>query len=155
MLRITKEFIKTYNFESVGLTFPQDNTQISYRPRKGVNLPPSVDENMTALKKKFVDIFFKKYEGNYVKLEVHCQIKESSMRKYLKGTRTITRDAIAKFCIGTKLTLEESAELFTLHGHSLEPTKQRFDALVVNALQDGDDIGIFFETCKEYRVKIE
>ena len=76
------------------------------------------------------------------------------MRKYLKGTRKITREAVAKFCIGTKLSVEQSKKLFTLQGHSLEPDTQLFDALVVNALQDGDDINIFFDTCKEYKINI-
>lgn len=155
MERITKEFIKTNNFESVGLSFTEDNMPRSYKPRKGMILPPSDNENMTDLGKEFASIFFKKHKGNYAQLEVRCQINESIMRKYLKGTRKITRDALAKFCIGSQLTVEESEKLFTLQGHSLEPTKQRFDALVVNALQDRDDIETFFDTCEEYGVNID
>ena len=154
MEKITKEFIATHNFESDGLVFPQDATQISYRPSQGMILPPSADENMKDLRKKLSAISARKYE-NFAQLEIRCQINESSMRKYLKGTRNITRESLAKFCIGSQLTVEESEELFTLQGHSLEPAKQRFDALVVNALQDRDDIGTFFETCEEYGVKID
>ena len=152
MLRTTKEFIRRNNFESDGIFF-QDIERKIYRPRLGMNLPPTVDEQMKTLRKKFTMIFMKNYE-NLAQLEVRCGINESIMRKYLKGTRKITRETVAKICVGTPLTIEESEGLFTLQGHSLEPEKQLFDALVVNAIQDGDDINIFFETCEKYGLKI-
>ena len=153
MIRVSKEFIKTHNFKSDGLTFPQDITQKSYRPIDGTKLPPSADDQMNTLRKKFTIIFTDKYE-NFAQLEVRCQINESIMRKYLNRSRKITRESVAKLCVGTPLTLEESDELFTLQGHSLEPDKQRFDALIVNAIQDGDDIGTFLDTCKKYGLNI-
>ena len=153
MIRITKEFLKTHNFKFDGLTFPQDITQKSYRPIDSTKLPPSANEHMNTLRKKFTTIFTTKYE-NFAQLEVRCQINESIMRKYLKGTRKITRESVAKLCVGTPLTLEESDELFTLQGHSLEHDKQLFDALIVNAIQDGDDIGTFLDTCKKYGLNI-
>lgn len=152
MLRISKEFIKTKVFEADGLIFLSNIKEV-YRPRSDMKLPPSVDEQMKNLRKRFASIFATKYK-NFAQLEVRCGISESIMRKYLKGTRKITRETVAKICIGTPLTIEESEELFTLQGHSLEPDKQRFDALVVNAIQDKDDIGIFIETCKEYGIDL-
>ena len=150
--RITKEFIRTHKFESDGLNFPDE--KVSYRPRPGMKLPPSAEENFATLRIKITEIFTERYGKNFAKFESDCSISEAIMRKYLKGTRTITREALAKFCIGTRLTLEQSRELFTLQGHSLEPATQRFDFLVVNALQDGDDINIFYETCQENNLKI-
>ena len=148
--RITKEFIKKNNFEE---NQPTDE-EIYFRPKKGMRLPPSEQENLTTLKIKFLELFMKHYKNNFAKLEVDCFISEASMRKYLSGDRRITREVIAKFCVGTKLSLEQSSELFTLQGHSLEPENQRLDALIVNALQDDDDINIFFDTCDEYKIKI-
>jgi len=153
LIRITKDFIKNHDFKFDGFNFP-DDAEIYFRPRKGMKLPPSVGENLATLKIKLVEFFEKHYKKNFAKLEANCAIHEASMRKYLKGTRKITREVIAKFCVGTKLSLEQSATLFTLQGHSLEPEKQLFDALVVNALQDGDDINIFFDTCQEYKLDI-
>lgn len=153
MIRITKEFLKTHNFKFDGITFPQDITQKSYRPIDGTKLPPSADDQMNTLRKKFATIFTTNYK-NFAQLEVRCQINESIMRKYLNRSRKITRESVAKLCVGTPLTLEESDELFTLQGHSLEPDKQRFDALIVNAIQDGDDIGTFLDTCQEYGLNI-
>ena len=150
---ITKEFIKTNKFESDGLNFPEDE-EIYFRPRKGMKLPPTAEENLTTLKIKLLELFEEHYSRNFGKLDADCTISEASMRKYLKGTRKITREVIAKFCIGTKLSVEQSAELFTLHGNRLDTENQLFDALVVNALQDGDDINIFYETCQEYNINI-
>lgn len=150
--RITKEFIRTNNFESDGLNFPDE--EIYFRPRPGMKLPPSAEENFATLRTKIIEIFTKRYGKNFANFESSCSISEAIMRKYIKGTRKITRVALAKFCIGTRLTLEQSAELFTLQGHSLEPATQQFDALVVDALKTGDDINIFYETCQKYSVDI-
>ena len=152
--RITKEFIRINTFRSDGLSFSSETEEIYFRPRKGMKLPPSAEENFATLKIKLLELFQEHHKGNFAKLEVNCSISEPAMRKYLKGTRKITREVIAKFCVGTKLSLEQSAELFTLQGHSLEPDHQRFDALVVNALQDGDDINNFYDTCQEYKINI-
>ena len=152
MNRITKDFIRTHNFKSDGINFPDEDK--NFRPRRGMKLPPSEEENFATLKIKLIELFMEHYEKNFAKLEAKCTISEAAMRKYLKGSRKITREVIAKFCVGTKLTVEQSAELFTLQGHSLEPEKQLFDALVVDALQDGDDINIFYDTCQEYKINI-
>lgn len=152
--RITKEFIKINIFSSDGLSFSSETEEIYFRPRKGMKFPLSAEDNLTTLRIKLLELFVKRYKKNFAKLEADCAISEASMRKYLKGTRKITREVIAKFCVGTRLSVEQSAELFTLQGHSLEPENQLFDALVVNALQDGDDINIFFDTCQEYQIDI-
>ena len=153
--RITKKSIKKKSFESDGLEiFSEEEENIYFRPRKGMKLPPSAEENFATLKIKLLELFQEHHKGNFAKLEVNCSISEPAMRKYLKGTRKITREAVAKFCIGTKLSLEQSKKLFTLQGHSLESDTQLFDALVVNALKDGDDIKIFFDTCQEYKINI-
>ena len=151
MLRITKDFLKTNKFESDGLIFLDEEK--NFRLREGMNLPPSAEENFLKLRKKITAFFATRYK-NFSQVEIRCDINESIMRKYLNGKRKITREALAKFCVGTKLSVEQSKELFTLQGHSLEPEKQRFDALVVNALQDGDDIEIFYDTCEEFGIKI-
>ena len=151
MNRITKEFLCTNNFKSAGIIFYEE--QKNFRLNPSMNLPPSAGVQCIKLRKKFITIFAERYK-NYSQFESRCSISESLMRKYLKGTRKITREAVAKICIGTKLSLEESAELFTLQGHSLEPETQLFDAIIVNAIQDGDDIEDFFDTCEEFGIQI-
>ena len=77
------------------------------------------------------------------------------MRKYLRGVpdHKITRVAIGKLCVGLTMSVEESNELFKLEGHSLEPENNLFDAIVVDALQCGDDVDVFIETCKEFKIR--
>lgn len=146
-MRITKDFIKNHKFKFDGLNFPQEFEENNFRLRAGMFLPPSVELQIIEVRKKLSSIVAKNYE-NFAQIEVSCDINESTMRKCLNGRRKITRETLAKFCIGTKLTVEQSEELFTLQGHSLEPETQLFDALIVNALQDGDDIEIFLKLAK-------
>ena len=153
-MRITKDFIKNHNFEFDGLNFPEEVEEKNFRLRAGMKLPPSADSQIIELRKALSTIYTKNYE-NYAQVEVRCDINESTMRKCLNGSRRITRETLAKFCVGTKLTVEQSTKLFTLQGHSLEPEKQLFDALIVNALQDGDDIEIFYDTCEEVGLKFD
>jgi len=155
LFKITKDFIKNHKFESDGLNFPEEVEEKSFRLRAGMKLPPSADLQSLELRKKFSALFVTKYGNNYAQLEIKCDINENTMRKYLNGRRNITRIALAKFCIGTKLTVEQSAELFTLQDRSLDTKNNQFDAVVVNALQDGDDIEIFYETCEEIGLKID
>ena len=153
MLRITKKFLRENNFSCDGINFDEDEEEKFFRPRRDMYLPPSADEQMSILRIKF-DKLMRAKKKSYAQLEVLCDINESTMRKYLNGQRSITRNAVAKFCVGLQLTIEQSEELFLLQGHCLDAKHNRFDALVVNALQDGDDIGIFFETCKEFNIEI-
>ena len=148
---VTKEYIHSNEFIADEAPFEKSRQFCRLQPSD--NLPPTEEEMQTKLRQIFASIFATKFD-NYSQLETACNISEHIMRKYLKGTRKITREAVAKFCIGTKLSLEQSKKLFTLQGHSLEPDTQLFDALVVNALQDGDDIKIFFDTCQEYKINI-
>ena len=80
------------------------------------------------------------------------------MRKYIRGNlkekgRNISRMAIAKICVGIPLSVDEADKLFRLEGHSLEPESALLDAIVVDALKCGDDIGSFYATCEELNIK--
>lgn len=61
--------------------------------------------------------------------------------------------AIAKISVGIPLSIKESNDLFIMEGHSLEPENNLLDAIVVDALQCGDDISIFLETCEEFGIR--
>ncbi|HCB94106.1 MAG TPA: hypothetical protein DEP57_09955, partial [Selenomonas sp.] len=83
---------------------------------------------------------------------------EDAMRKYIRGNlkekgRNISRMAIAKICVGIPLSLDEADNLFRLEGHSLEPESALLDAIVVDALNCGDNIKTFYETCSEFKIK--
>ncbi len=156
---INKEYIRTHAFSVDGLHFAAEDHDVSYRLHKDDDLPTTIESNRIALRKEFVRIFHSHFDGNFAKLEVRTGINESTMRKYLRGNlsnkgRNITREAVAKLCVGIPLPVEESNKLFILQGHSLEPEHGLFDAIVVDALQCGDDIQNFYETCGEFGIKI-
>lgn len=147
---VTKEYLHSNEF--IADEAPIQKTEPSYRLNQSDPLPPSCEELQAELRKHFSSIFATTFE-NFNQMEIACNISEPSMRKYLKGTRKITIYAVAKFCIGAKLTVEETVELFKLYGHIISPDIYRFDAVVIDAIQCGDDIGTFYETCKECGLK--
>ena len=156
---ITKEYIYTHHFESDGL-FSQKAVEvenISYRLHKGDVLPTRLSESPNKLRQEFAKIFFDRFNGSYDKLQAKTGISENAMRKYLRKEkgRNITRMAVAKFSVGIPLVIEEADRLFRLEGHSLEPESKLLDAIVVDALQCGDDIGAFYETCEELGIKVD
>ena len=147
---ITKEFLHSHEF--IADEAPIQKTETSYRLNQSNSLPPSCEELQAELRKNFSSIFASTF-ANYAQMEIACNISEASMRKYLNGGRPITFLAITKFCIGAKLTVEKTVELFKLQGHIIRPDLYRFDAAVIDAVQCGDSIDVFYETCKECGLK--
>ena len=153
---INKEYIRTHEFVCDGITFPDEKDKVSYRLSVGGSRGKKWKEQQIKLRQEFSNIFFTRFEGNYAKLHTRTGISEDSMRKYLRGVsdHKITRVAIGKLCVGINLSIDESNELFKLEGHSLEPENKLLDAIVVDALQCGDDIDDFIETCKEFKIRV-
>lgn len=156
--KINKDYIRSHSFSSDGLTFDRKHSTATSKLRPGDSgLPMSPDKKVIMLRREFARLFTAPtpYNGNYAKLETRTGLNEASMRKYLRGDRTITRIAVAKLCVGTPLTLEKSEELFSLQGHSLEPEEQLFDAIVVDAINCGDDISKFYESCTSFGIQLD
>ncbi len=154
--KINKEYIRTHKFACDGITFPDAKEKISYRLSVGGPTSEKWQKQRIKLRQEFSNIFFTRFDGNYAKLHTRTGISEDSMRKYLRGVpdHKITRVAIGKICYGIPLSIEESNELFKLEGHSLEPENNLLDAIVVDALQCGDDVDDFIETCKEFKIRV-
>ena len=156
--KIDKEYIRNHTFSSDGLTFDREHsTATAMLHPSDSGLPMSPDKKVIMLRRELSRLFTAPtpYNGNYAKLETRTGLNEASMRKYLRGDRTITRIAVAKLCVGTPLTLGKSEELFSLQGHSLEPEEQLFDAIVVDAINCGDDISKFYESCASFEIKLD
>ena len=156
---ITKEYIRKHDFDSDGISSRDTAEDVSYRLHQGDALPMALAQNSTKLRKEFVNLFYNHFDGNFAKLEARTGITEDAMRKYLRGNlknkgRNISRMAVAKICVGIPLSLDEADKLFRLEGHSLEPESALLDAIVVDALNCGDDIEAFCATCAELKVKI-
>lgn len=155
---ITKDYIRTHDFASDGLSCHAATEKMSYRLQQGDPLPLTLAQNPTELRKKFLRLFQDHFDGNFANLEARTGITEYAMRKYLRGNlkengRNISRMAVAKICVGIPLSIDEADKLFRLEGHSLEPESALLDAIVVDALKCGDDIGTFYATCEELNIK--
>ncbi len=155
---ITKEYIRKHDFNSDGISFRDTAEDVSYRLHQGDALPMSLAQNSAKLRKEFINLFSSHFNGNFAKLEARTGITEDAMRKYIRGNlkekgRNISRMAIAKICVGIPLSLDEADNLFRLEGHSLEPESALLDAIVVDALNCGDNIETFYETCSEFKIK--
>ncbi|MBO6236374.1 MAG: hypothetical protein J6N22_06615 [Schwartzia sp.] len=154
---IDKQYIRDHTFSSDGLTFPVEHNTATAMLRPGDSgIPLPSEKKQVLLQREFSRIFAAPtpYNGNFAKLETRTGLTEAIMRKYLRGARPITRVAVAKLCVGTPLTLEQSIPLFSMQGHSLDPEEQLFDAIVVDAINCGDDIGTFYESCASFGIQL-
>ena len=156
--KINKDYIRSHTFFSDGLTFDREHSTATAMLRPDdPGLPMLPEKKEVMLRREFSRLFTAPtpYNGNYAKLETRTGLNEAIMRKYLRGDRTITRISVAKLCVGTPLTMEKSEELFTMQGHSLEPEEQLFDAIVVDAINCGDDISKFYESCAAFGIQLD
>ncbi|MBR3745894.1 MAG: hypothetical protein IKP64_09300 [Selenomonadaceae bacterium] len=145
---ITKEFIRTHEFQAD--CAPVEYPAQSFRLNPNQNLPPSPDEMQNDLRKVFAEIMATTFKKNYALMDNRCSISEAAMRKYLNGSRPINFFAVAKFCIGAKLSVEKLYELAKLCGHIVSPEIYLLDAIVVGALKCGDTIDVFYDETIEF-----
>ena len=145
---VNKEFIKTNKF----VADVQDETyhQSANRLIKSDNLPPLPETQRNLLRQRFANIVIICFDKNMQQMEVNCNISESNMRRYLNGLRRITFYAVVKLCIGAKVSIETAEEMCKLQGHIIDANAYLFDAIFIDALKCHDDIGTFFDTCKEF-----
>lgn len=143
---IDKDFIRTHEF--LANVAPIKHAAQSFRVN-AYDLPPAPDEMQTDLRKKFAAIMATAF-GDYATLESRCFISEAAMRKYLNGHRPINLFAVAKICVGARLSLKEADELFKLCGHILSPKDFRLDAIVVDTLKCGENIEDFYDSTKRF-----
>ena len=145
---ITKEFIRTHEFKADRA--PDEHGAQSFRLMPGQYLPPAPDEMQSELRKNFAAIFATTFRKNYALMDSRCNISEAAMRKYLNGRRPINTFVVARFCVGARLSLEKTCELFKLCGHILSPEVYRLDAIVVDTLKCGETIEDFYRATKDY-----
>ena len=148
--QVNKEFIRTHDFIA---NFPiidhKSRENKSLRPSSESNLPPKPEDLQLKLRQKFSSINATAFK-NFAQMEVRCDIKENTMRSYIKGRRSITLFAVAKLCVGAKLSVEATKELFKLYGHIMDTNYYRFDAIIIDAVKCKDDIDVFYETCEKF-----
>lgn len=149
---ITKDYIQQHTFPYDGLHFPESDS-VGYCLAPGAVLPAGAEENRNLLRIRLTSLVAKKFP-NTGNMESSCGISYELVKKYVNGSRRVTRASLAKLCVGMGLSVEEAQDLFRLEGHSLEPEINLLDAVVVDALQCGDGISVFAEECEKYGLKL-
>jgi hypothetical protein len=150
---ITKQYIKTHTFQSDGLYFSRTEEASFRLSSNSASLPATSEQNNIRLRKELFSLTSTKFPSNAA-MEAACGVSYELIKKNISGKRRITRATLAKLCVGMGLSVEKAQELFRLEGHSLEPDINRLDAIVVDALQCGDDISTFFEECEEFGLNL-
>ena len=135
--------IRKMDFEKVEVSefFSENETNSSYRlTDKNISAMPNETTDITLLRVRLSDLFHERVQ-NYTQLELNCDIKRDSFQKALrcKNGRNIKYKFLAKFCIGAKLSVEETKELFLLMGHELSE-RSRYDYILLCEIENGGSI---------------
>ena len=149
---INREYIRSHQFKSDGFFIERDRT--SSRISSDAVLPDTKEKKQVQLRKRLNSLIHEKLDGSSAKIEAACGVSYELVRKYMSGGRKVTRETLAKLCVGMGLSVEEAQQLFQLQGHSLEPDINRLDAILVDVLKCGEDIHVFYEECEEFGLPI-
>lgn len=149
-MSVTKEEMNEKNFESV-----ENETIVKMeKPRYRVtdddmkDIPTEKDIKIK-LRKEITDLFVKKIQADYIQLTSKTSIKESTFRKWAKDKRSISKEHLAMFVIGLKISEDKARELFILQGNPLS-VNNSFNKIVNNAIRDMDPIDNFIDELKHY-----
>ncbi|MFR2778906.1 MAG: hypothetical protein ACLTA8_10730 [Intestinibacter bartlettii] len=149
---VNKEYIKNNKFKKTGLEYEKrEQEQKSYRLSDDQikNLGIDITNRKVELRKNISKIAADKFSLDYSKIDLKCNIGESAMRKYLKGTRNMSRAALMRFCSGADITVEEAQALFILFGHALDPKNNLVDAIVIDNIRCKEGIEVLYEECEK------
>ena len=150
--QINREYIRSHQFKSDGLFIERERASGRIGPK--TVLPESPEEKQIQLRKRLNSLIHEKLDGSSAKIEAACGVSYELVRKYMGGRRKVTRDTLAKLCVGMGVSVEEAQQLFQLQGHSLEPDINRFDAILVDVLKCSEDIRVFYDECEEFGIQI-
>lgn len=88
-------------------------------------------------------------DSDYNIIELLCRIPSDTLKKGIAGKYKVTRNFLAKFCVGLKLDVEKAESLFKQHSGELNLTND-FDYIVYHALLTKDIIDDFIEEVHNY-----
>lgn len=92
------------------------------------------------------------YKSNTKALEMfaeECRTSETTLKKCMNGTQTISRKLLYKLSVGLKMSLEEANQYFSLCGGNLR-CSDPIDRICINAIRDKDDIDLFIKQVLQY-----
>lgn len=158
MSAITMDYLINHKFEKSGLEeeiYNKQNISGLFSVQE-IRMLPKTDEDKAAdLKIKISDLIRERCHG-YSNLYVKTNINPETMKKIIRPNlkRGIKRELLAKFVVGTGLSLEEANELFSLLSHPLDASTTRLDAVVVHCIENNLDIYGFLDTCKQINLNV-
>lgn len=149
--KIILEYLLHHKFEKTGLEPERQifyKTSARFTPDALKSLPQKEEDKLLELNVKISDLAHDKFD-NLSQMQVKTNINPESFRKAvrLSTKRRITREMLAKFVIGAKLTLSEADELFSLQSYPMDKENVLLDAVVCHCLEEHLDINEFFDTC--------
>ncbi len=145
--------IDTMDFDSTDIPelFTAKGSHGAYRLTEADIAGMPADIDLDTFRCRLSELFCERLDNDYAKLENRCDIKRDSFRKTLKfrNGRVITYTMLSKFCIGARLSIEETRELYSLLGYDLSE-RIRTDYILLCELARGGDITDFDESMKKY-----
>lgn len=146
MRKIRKEDIPSMKFMKLDVVEYPDPQSVSYamNPNDIVNLPPESSERLNQLRKRVDYIFHTVLKGDYNLLYETCDLKDATLRKFIKGERRLSKTNLVKFIIGTGLNQETTEELLSMNETPFD-YDNRFDCIVACAIRTGDTIDMLHD----------
>lgn len=153
--KVTLDFILNTEFENNGLTIFEPKGKALYaKMPSDYKLPPSPEENALKLRRKIDEVYETSFHGSKTRVNIECAISESTFKSYLLGKRNMSREALARYCVGAKISTELANEMFLLHGHALDTVHNCLDAIVWYCLQEKEDLNELIRICNLKGIKI-
>ena len=137
---------------------------LSLRPDEYYSSKYTTPEEMTRFKKAENDLRYmlmklikdyqqnRGYKSNTKALKMfaeECRTSETTLKKCMNGSQTISRKLLYKLSVGLKMSLEEANQYFSLCGGTLRDSDP-IDYICINAIRDKDDIDLFIEQVLQY-----
>lgn len=145
---VTLDYIINTKFENDGLYVCEEKGKVLYaKMPSNYKLPPTPAENLLLLRRKIDEVYEKYFNGSKTRVNIDCAISESTFKSYLLGKRNMSREALARFCVGAKIGTELANEMFLLQGHALDITHNCLDAIVWYCLEQKEDLDELIRIC--------
>ena len=154
MREIRKEDIPSLTFVQLAVVEYPGRQSVSYLMNASdlANLPPESYERLIELRKRLDYIFHTVLKGNYNLLYEDCDLNETTFRKFIKGSRRLSKTNLVKFIIGTGLDQVIAEELLSMNETPFD-YDNRFDCIVACAIRDGDSIDMLHQELVLYGCK--
>lgn len=108
-------------------------------------------KDIDALRRKLSEYFLERLSGSYPQLEAKCDILTDTFQKVLrfKGGRNVTYTLLSKFCIGARLSLSETRQMFEYMDYHL--TERCLpDYILLCNIENKGDIDEYIQDMKKH-----